>query len=294
MSKYHVNPATGNPGACTAVRGGCPFGDDDAHFTSLVAARSAYELSQAAFRRKRPSRPKKLDLPALYATAEQVLVPTMRYNLALDDKPTGSIVAKIHDFLPDRSYLVKTEKGLWHPILVKDSGEVSLGVLSHSTLAMEHRGHTEHYFTEVDPELRDKIESAVLELDEVSNEAAKLIHDGWRESRKREDGTYDSLLKSDDRGSIIDVALTPYEKLPKAWQDENVASARSALEAINSSKQYGGNEDTHVPEEIHFAWKERNDPKDPFPENYYALPAKEQAKDIMVLSKVLEVLYRDF
>lgn len=46
MSKFHVNPATGVASACRATKGGCPFGGDEAHYPSVVAARAAYEASQ--------------------------------------------------------------------------------------------------------------------------------------------------------------------------------------------------------------------------------------------------------
>ena len=44
MSRYHINPATGEPGACRA-RVRCPFGDMETdHFPSAAEARRAYEL----------------------------------------------------------------------------------------------------------------------------------------------------------------------------------------------------------------------------------------------------------
>ena len=47
MSKYHVNPKTGNPGACNAeIR--CPFGGEEQHYASREEAREAYELQQTA------------------------------------------------------------------------------------------------------------------------------------------------------------------------------------------------------------------------------------------------------
>lgn len=46
MTKYHVNPATGNPGACRATQR-CPFGSlEEDHFDSPEQARGAYEASQ--------------------------------------------------------------------------------------------------------------------------------------------------------------------------------------------------------------------------------------------------------
>lgn len=42
-SKFHINPSTGDAGACRARAGRCPFGSEDLHFSSLEAARNAYE-----------------------------------------------------------------------------------------------------------------------------------------------------------------------------------------------------------------------------------------------------------
>ncbi len=48
MAKYHVNPASGEPGLCRA-RKSCPFGRADEHFSSKELAREAFEYSQEAF-----------------------------------------------------------------------------------------------------------------------------------------------------------------------------------------------------------------------------------------------------
>lgn len=43
MAKFHINPATGNPGRCLARSGNCPFGGEDAHYSTKEEARLAYE-----------------------------------------------------------------------------------------------------------------------------------------------------------------------------------------------------------------------------------------------------------
>lgn len=48
MTRYHINPDTGKPGACGAQSGNCPFGGEHQHFASEANARAAYELSMAA------------------------------------------------------------------------------------------------------------------------------------------------------------------------------------------------------------------------------------------------------
>lgn len=47
--KFHINPATGEPGKCSAERGGCPFGGEDDHYTSKEAARAAFEKTNESF-----------------------------------------------------------------------------------------------------------------------------------------------------------------------------------------------------------------------------------------------------
>lgn len=42
MSKYHINPKTGNPGLCKADTK-CPFGSEEQHYASKDEARAAYE-----------------------------------------------------------------------------------------------------------------------------------------------------------------------------------------------------------------------------------------------------------
>jgi len=43
MTKYHINPKTGNPGACSAAPGACPFGGEANHYESASDARKAFE-----------------------------------------------------------------------------------------------------------------------------------------------------------------------------------------------------------------------------------------------------------
>lgn len=47
MARYHINPKTGNPGACNAQHA-CPFGGAEDHYSSEEKARAAFELSMAA------------------------------------------------------------------------------------------------------------------------------------------------------------------------------------------------------------------------------------------------------
>lgn len=47
MSKFHINKKDGTVGPCRANEGNCPFGGDEVHFTSMVAAAAGYEKSMA-------------------------------------------------------------------------------------------------------------------------------------------------------------------------------------------------------------------------------------------------------
>ncbi len=47
ITKYHVNPATGNTSVCNAKKGRCPFGDESQHYFNESSARMAYENKMA-------------------------------------------------------------------------------------------------------------------------------------------------------------------------------------------------------------------------------------------------------
>lgn len=47
MTKYHINPETGNPNKCVAKPGNCRFGSDTTHYASKDEARAAYEAEMS-------------------------------------------------------------------------------------------------------------------------------------------------------------------------------------------------------------------------------------------------------
>lgn len=49
MTKYHINPQTGNPNICRAEAGKCPFGASEPHFNTKAEALRAYENRNATF-----------------------------------------------------------------------------------------------------------------------------------------------------------------------------------------------------------------------------------------------------
>lgn len=82
MAKFHINPATGNPGACKALRA-CPFGGQSEHFDSIEEAREAYETAMAeqstprSFRRVTPEED---------AAARKTIVERFKADVALKDR----------------------------------------------------------------------------------------------------------------------------------------------------------------------------------------------------------------
>lgn len=82
---------------------------------------------------------------------------------------------------------------------------------------------------------------------------AGKLHDAWRESRKRPDGTYEPRVKPDGEGGEVDIANTSFEHLPSKWQSENLASAQSALEALKKTLKL-----EEASALVHQAWLERN------------------------------------
>lgn len=57
MAKFHINPKTGDTGACAAVKDKCPFGGAEAHYENAADARQAFELSMAGKELKLEKKP---------------------------------------------------------------------------------------------------------------------------------------------------------------------------------------------------------------------------------------------
>ncbi len=74
MAKYHVNKA-GEPGQCSAQRGGCPFGGEQEHYSSLTEAYDSIAASSSTFSSVTKSEPE-LDIASemveQYAQLEDV------------------------------------------------------------------------------------------------------------------------------------------------------------------------------------------------------------------------------
>ena len=124
------------------------------------------------------------------------------------------------------------------------------------------------------------------------------LHEGWRQPRKREDGTYEPRMKKskDEAWNLahgtddVDIANCTFDQLPSNWQYENLEAARVAIELVYDKTMAG---ETFTPEEvesmaskIHDAWLERNswvyDPQYGNPKlavPYASLEEEEKAKD---------------
>lgn len=63
------------------------------------------------------------------------------------------------------------------------------------------------------------------------------MHEVWRNSRKREDGTYESRIKKskNEKWNLahstdeVDIANCTFEELPSNWQYENLEAGRVAI-----------------------------------------------------------------
>jgi len=144
---------------------------------------------------------------------------------------------------------------------------------------------------------------------------SSMLHDEWRASRKKEDGTYESRIKgTKDQEWIkkhgtkeVDIANTDFAELPEDWQIENKASAFSAMEYIRRSITLDNRklDDSFIEElsvAIHNRWRIRrefvdrydeNDPKwdwaKPLMVSYDKLPEEEKEKDRVIARKAVEV-----
>lgn len=97
------------------------------------------------------------------------------------------------------------------------------------------------------------------------------LHEAWRASRRKEDGTFEPRIKkSKDEAwnaahgtDEVDIANCAFSELPSNWQYENLEAAKVAIEL---SYDKGMNEEPITPDEleemgstIHDEWLKRND-----------------------------------
>ena len=82
------------------------------------------------------------------------------------------------------------------------------------------------------------------------------LHEAWRLTRKKEDGTYEPRIKKskDDDWNInhgtdeVDIANCTFEELPSNWQYENLEAAKVAIDLVYDKTLAG--EDITLEEKI--------------------------------------------
>jgi len=152
------------------------------------------------------------------------------------------------------------------------------------------------------PTPETKIPDEVKKESQIS-ELGALLHDEWRESRKKEDGTFDPRLKkTKDEAWIkehgideIDIANTDYANLPEDWKGENKISAEVAIEevygAVENKKELDDAFVESASEAMHVKWLERNGswapPEQKLP--YAELSEEEKEKDRVIIKKAIEI-----
>ena len=125
------------------------------------------------------------------------------------------------------------------------------------------------------------------------------MHEVWRNSRKRDDGTYEPRIKkSKDEAwnqihgtDEVDIANCTFEELPSNWQYENLEAGKVAIslvyEKILNGEQFTKEDIDKMASYIHDEWLKRNnwvfdpkygDPKLAVP--YSELSQEEKNKDI--------------
>ena len=97
------------------------------------------------------------------------------------------------------------------------------------------------------------------------------LHEAWRLTIKKEDGTYEPRIKKskDDDWNInhgtdeVDIANCTFDELPSNWQYENLEAAKVAIDLVYD-KTLAGEDITSEEKEqmasvVHDEWLKRND-----------------------------------
>lgn len=105
----------------------------------------------------------------------------------------------------------------------------------------------------------------------LSYSYASDLHDIWRSSRKKKDGTYEvRIKKSKDEvwnakygTDEVDIANTSFSDLPSNWQYENLEAARVVIslvfDKVMTGKTISSDEIEQIASIIHNEWLRRND-----------------------------------
>ena len=130
--------------------------------------------------------------------------------------------------------------------------------------------------------------SADVAFEKVTDLVALEMHEQWRAPRKRDDGTFEERWKPDGNGGMVDIANTPYDKLPNKWKEEGKVAVKGAIMAV---QKFAGNIE-QASNEIHEQWLERNgewaEPHQKVP--YAELSEEEKEKDRVIARIACKVL----
>lgn len=96
-------------------------------------------------------------------------------------------------------------------------------------------------------------------------ETGSRLHDDWRATRRKEDGTYEPRIKptSDKQWreahgtNEIDIANTSFEDLPADWQYENLEAGKEAVAITGSKTEMTPEELREASVKVHQAWCDR-------------------------------------
>ena len=147
------------------------------------------------------------------------------------------------------------------------------------------------------------------EEQEIFTKIGSVLHDGWRDSRKQGDDSYESREKeTEDEDQIkengtkkVDIANLSFPELPKDWQEKNRVAAEVVINIVLEAIESGQTLNDAVIEEasaiVHDEWLKRNDwvyhPEHGDPvlaKPYEELPKEEKEKDRAQVREVINFL----
>ena len=102
MAKFHINSKTGEPGACQATQGKCPFGGASEHYTSKQAARDAFER----FQKDNALRPARVFI-ARASDADDALHESLKKTCDDTGRELQDFVTTANSFLPNPQWMHK-------------------------------------------------------------------------------------------------------------------------------------------------------------------------------------------
>lgn len=158
-----------------------------------------------------------------------------------------------------------------------------------------------YYYEDLARELGNMIKEA------LSYSMGADLHEAWRQTRRKEDGTYEPRMKKskDERWNKehgtddVDIANLTFEELPSNWQYENLEAARVAIDKAYSfaiePDEISKTVIENLSSDVHEAWLKRNewvyDPEYGNPDQakpYKELSEEEKAKDRVQIMQAIE------